>query len=77
MDNTTLSVFASAFAGTVAVVSLVGLVLKVVRALNQPTIRITRADTGDSVVLSRPTANQSRNERSAQVHKLLDLVNAA
>jgi len=77
MDTAAVSGFASVFAGSVATISLVGLVLKVVRSLNQPTIRVTRADTGDSVVLSRPTANQSRNERSAQVHKLLELLSAA
>jgi hypothetical protein len=68
---------ATVFAGSIAALSLTLLVGKVLRALGQPTIRVTRADTGASVVLERPTANQSRNERSAQAHKLLDLLNAA
>lgn len=68
---------ATIFAGSIAAISFALLVSKVVRALGQPTIRVTRADTGASVVLERPTANQSRDERSAQAHKLLDLVKAA
>ncbi|RZJ88940.1 MAG: hypothetical protein EOO60_10595 [Hymenobacter sp.] len=68
---------ATVFAGSIAALSLVLLVSKVLRALGQPTIRVTRADTGDSIVLERPTANQSRDERSAQAHKLLDLLKAA
>lgn len=68
---------ATVFAGSMAAASLALLVWKVAHSLNQPTIRVTRADTGASVVLDRPTANQSRNERSAQVHKLLELVRAA
>ncbi|AMR26771.1 hypothetical protein A0257_06375 [Hymenobacter psoromatis] len=68
---------ATVFAGSMAVASLALLTWKVTRALSRPTIRVTRADTGASVVLDRPTANQSRNERSAQVHKLLELVSAA
>lgn len=68
---------ATVFAGSIAAISLGLLVSKVVRALGQPTIRVTRADTGDSVVLERPTANQSRDERSAQAHKLLELLKAA
>ena len=68
---------ATIFAGSMAVASLGLLASKIARALGQPTIRVTRADTGASVVLDRPSANQSRDERSAQVRKLLDLVSAA
>lgn len=68
---------ATIFAGSMAVASLALLVWKVAHSLSQPTIRVTRADTGDSVVLARPSANQSRSERSAQAQKLLELVSAA
>ena len=61
----------------VGVTSVVLLASKVFKQLHQDTITVTRADTGQSVTLERPTVVQSSASRSAQARKLLDLVEAS
>lgn len=72
---------AAVFNLTFALVSIASTCVSVLlymasRSLYKPDIRVTRADTGESITLAKPSAEQSKNERSAQVHKLLDLVDA-
>ena len=67
---------ASGFASIIAVAATAGLLAKVAGALLTKAITVTRADTGVSVVLRKPSPEQSKNERSAEAHKLLELVDA-
>ncbi len=77
MNLTTLMEnFSTYIAGGVAVSTLVMLLAKVVTSVSSRFIRVTRADTGDSVTLTKPSVLQSKNQRSAEVRKLLKLMDA-
>lgn len=60
----------------VGTLSVMALAIRVVGKLSADYITVTRADTGASIVLERLRVDQSRENRSEQARKLLDLVEA-
>ena len=73
METLSFSLVAPILVGAISATLLIS---KIVRDLSKDTITVTRVDTGRSIVLERPTVEQSRASRSAQARKLLDLVEA-